>query len=380
MQQMQASRGKKLLFSIAVFAVFAGVLWWQRTPFLTWYYLRGLAAADETDQDKWARRVAGLGDSAVPALFDLLGREDVRACANARAALAYLVEHNGAGASGRPAIATQLAEQFSRLRPTGQREALGLAELLIARLRPGEDPGSEVVRAEGRLLMAAAIPGNSGVLDLVFRLADALVDHGPPPEVVSTIHGLVRAGMLDGRPSIRAYAVHVARASALNRPKDLLELAVPLLRDPSAPVRREAICLLACEKNLLGTEDLLAWLHDPDREVRRWCEKALLARGEPEINIRLGRLLTDQRPKERLKVFGYLRRSGHPAPGVWVLRLCDDPEPAVRIAAARAAVELCPPGNGMNIRDRLWDMAQNDQSATVRQVAACYYRQGQRAP
>jgi hypothetical protein len=364
---------RRRLFVLAGIGVLAAALWWQRTPLLTWYYLRGLAAAEEADQDRWVERVAGLDAAAVPALLDLLDCRDAAVCANARAALACLVQRWGSDDPRSVSLADRLADRVAELHPPGRLETLDLEALLAAPPRAGVPPPAATLRAAGRVLRAVPA-GEPGVLERALVLADGLVDYAPPPEVVDKVQELVRAGMLGSGGSARARALHVARAGALGRPRELLELAVPLLRDPTAAVRREAICLLACEKDLLGTEDLLAWLHDPDREVRRWCEKALRARGEPEMNIRLGRLITDGRPKERLKVFGYLRRAGHPAPAVWILRLCDDPEPAVRIAAARAAVELCPSGNGMNVRDRLRDMAQNDRSPTVRQVADCYCR------
>jgi hypothetical protein len=372
MERPAFRRGKKGWFGLAGLALLAAALWWQRTPLLAWYYLRGLAAAEEADQDIWVERVANLDTAALPGLLDLLGRDDPRVCGNARASLAYLVQHWGTEDSRSAALADRLAERLPRFHSAGRLEALQVAAALVAPSGPSGPPRSVILSA-GKVLRAAAVGCEPAVLDRALVLADGLIDYTPPAEVVQTIHALVRAGMLAGSPAGRARALHVARAKALGRPRELLELAVPLLRDPAASVRREAICLLACEKDLLGTEDLLAWLHDPDGEVRSWCAKALRARGEPEINIQLGRLITDERPRERLKVFGYLRQEGHPAPAVWVLRLCDDPEPAVRIAAARAAVELCPDGNGMNVRERLRDMAQNDRSPTVRQVAESYY-------
>src|SRR5262249_56532306 len=70
--------------------VLAGVAWFNRTPLLSWYYLRQLTAASAADRETWAERVAGLGDAVLPALLDCLTRDDAQACANAEAALARL--------------------------------------------------------------------------------------------------------------------------------------------------------------------------------------------------------------------------------------------------------------------------------------------------
>ena len=53
---------------------------------------------------------------------------------------------------------------------------------------------------------------------------------------------------------------------------------------------------------------------------------------------------------------------------VWLRRLRQDPAAAVRAAAIRAASRH----NVAGLRDRLLDIAQNDDSATVRQLAAYY--------
>src|SRR5262249_47025893 len=64
--------GRKTLAALAVLLVLAAGAWWQRTPLLAWYSLRGLAAADEAGRAAWAARVARLDGAAVPGLLDLL--------------------------------------------------------------------------------------------------------------------------------------------------------------------------------------------------------------------------------------------------------------------------------------------------------------------
>src|SRR5262249_49359659 len=153
------------------------------------------------------------------------------------------------------------------------------------------------------------------------------------PEVLDAIYGLARAGLSAAEPASRLRAVHLVRSQALGTRPDLLELVLPLLRDPQAEVRREAMRAVGLKDKLISDEDLLAWLHDPDKEVRRLCESALRCRGRSELDIVLGRLITDGRARERLKILGYLGQVRDRERGDWFRRLCDDPEPAVRIAA-----------------------------------------------
>src|SRR5437879_10982105 len=66
---------------------------WQRERLLTWYYLRGLAHADEREAYVWVERVASRGETAVPGILDCMTREDAKACANARAALHQIMDN-----------------------------------------------------------------------------------------------------------------------------------------------------------------------------------------------------------------------------------------------------------------------------------------------
>jgi HEAT repeat protein len=188
--------------------------------------------------------------------------------------------------------------------------------------------------------------------------------------VLEAIRHLTLQGLRAADATSRARALHLVRARPLNNENKLLHLVLPLLRDPAAQVRREAICAIGLKPDVINSEDLLAWLHDPDKEVRRWCEKALRSpqRHLSELELELGRLITDNRAKERLKAFRYLGRDANLEPGVWIRRLSYDPEDAVRIAAARAAAEH----GVVHLADRLREMSRSDRSPTVRQEATYY--------
>jgi hypothetical protein len=116
------------------------------------------------------------------------------------------------------------------------------------------------------------------------------------------------------------------------------------------------------------TDNLLPWLHDPNAEVRRLCEAALRGRGLTAQHVRLARLITHPHWSVRLETLDHLGESEDLDAGIWLRRLSQDPSPAVRVAAIRAACEDCLADLG----DRLDQMARLDPSATVRQLAHHY--------
>jgi HEAT repeat protein len=181
----------------------------------------------------------------------------------------------------------------------------------------------------------------------------------------AAVRDLVQACLHDGEPANEVRAIRLAQHPEIQ----LLDHVVPLLKDPAPEVRRAALLAVGDAPAVLATDDLLQWLHDPDAEVRRLCEGALrLARRLPEKHIRLGRLLTDQRPEVRIEVLACLRRDPDLEPGVWLRRLSHDPDAAVRAAAVRGMAEW----ELATLADRLGQMAQIDPSPTVRQLARYY--------
>jgi hypothetical protein len=149
----------------------------------------------------------------------------------------------------------------------------------------------------------------------------------------------------------------------------LIEPVMALLGDPDVEVRRAAmLAARAAPEAVIKTETLLRWLHDPDEDVRRLCEAVLRGRNLSEEHLKLGRLLTDARPAVRLQVLNYLHSDSDLEPGVWLRLLSIDPEPAVRVAAVRAAVS----DGRVDLGDRLEQMVQTDPSPTVCQLARYY--------
>jgi hypothetical protein len=320
MRRVSLLCGKKTLFVLIMLLILIAAGWWQRTPLLAWYYVRGLAAAEDEARAAWIERVAGLDAGAVPRLLACLESADSRACANALEALAHLARSWGSGDPRTLQVLQQVAERFPS-------HALALAE--------------------------------------------AFIDTVPPGQGGETIPSLVRAGLKTPDPDCRVRAVRLMLHAALRSDAELLAQAVPLLRDPAAPVRRAALLALGMAESVVSEDSLLPLLHDPDADVRRLCEAALRGRGLQEDHLRLARLISDARPSARLEVFEVLNRANDLDAGTWLRHLSLDPSPAVRAAAARAAAAQ----TQVDLRAQLRQLAQEDPSPTVRQLAAHYWQQ-----
>jgi HEAT repeat protein len=157
---------------------------------------------------------------------------------------------------------------------------------------------------------------------------------------------------------------------ALRPGMDLLEPVAALLADPAAEVRRAALLAVGPAPQAVPDEGLLPCLHDPDPEVRRLCEAALAGRGLRPEHVRLGRLLTHPSPGVRAEVLDQLHSAPDLDPGVWLRRLSHDPSPAVRAAALRAMTEQ----TGVDLSDRVDQMARSDPSPTVCYLARLYQK------
>ena len=265
----------------------------------------------------------------------------------------------------------------------------GLAQL-IAFVRAGDEASRAAAAAAIDRHLAASPEGEPRANAAAGRLLDAF-DTGNDAgrravlELVPTIlkrtgtahagrcREVVATGLRMADPATRVLAVRLALHPDLKLRAEL----PPLLSDPDAVVRRAALFAVASADGepLITDEELFRWLHDPDEGVRKACRDALVSRDRTEAEIGLGRRLTDPDPGERLKLLLDLRYDDDVAdPEPWLERLSRDPEPAVRAAAARVAVELtgdrrqaCPAWVGR--------VADTDPDPTVRRVAGYFRRQ-----
>src|SRR5262249_25530542 len=109
-------------------------------------------------------------------------------------------------------------------------------------------------------------------------------------------------------------------------------------------------------------------LHNEDPEVSRLCETALRSRGLQDNHLMLARLISDDRPAARLEVLQHLGQARDLDPAVWLRRMGQESAPAGRAAAIRAASQQ----PQADLLDHVRDMAQNDPSPTIRQLAGHY--------
>jgi hypothetical protein len=358
-----------------VLAVLAAVLFWQRTPILSWYYLRGLAAAEEGDRAVWVERTISLDIEAVPGLVDLLRRADSKACANAEAALAALVTRWQVGDLRTARLAEELTGAFSNLHNPGKEAVL---EWYIATLRAGAKAGTPLpglVDTGSKLLGVAARSGETGVRLRTLALAEVLLATTTVrPDIC---RDLALQGLDAKDTGLRVRAIRLTMHEPLHTDKALIDRVLISLRDPAPEVRRAAVLAIGIAEEAISKEEMLPLLQDPDAEVRRLCEKALRGRGLDDTYIKLARLISDQRPGSRLQVVHLLREAEDSVSGsgVWWQHLSEDPSPAVRAAAVRfAGMDSA----GADFHERLVQMSREDPSPTVRQLALHYVQSGTR--
>jgi HEAT repeat protein len=362
---MALFRRKKVLIPALVLLVLAAGMWWQRLTILSWYYVRHLAAAGADERDRWVQRTAGLDARVLPGLLSLLELDDERACGNAEAALTALLERWGPDDARALRLLDEVRERFGRCSSPGRRSALHVPIWL---LRHGDQPSPELRSAAANLLHAAAHADEAGPSARVLALAAAFAERSSQGECPEICTDLARRGLAHADAAARVSAVNLGLQLARRFDAGWFEKVAPLLHDPAAEVRRAAILAVGSAPDVIADDDLLPYLHDADAEVRRLCELALRSRGLHENHILLARLISDERATARLQVLEHLRQAPELEPGVWLRRLTEDPDRAVRAAAIRAACKDFP----VDLRERIRHMAQHDSSETVRHIAALY--------
>ncbi len=364
MRRLFSLGGRKGLVGLLALLALGGGAWLSRGPLVRWHYLRQLAAAGAESREVWAERVAGLGEAVLPGLLSCLARDDARACANAEAALARLARTWGPADPRTLALVERLGQRFNGLSNPGREAGL---ELALVVLRP--DGGRTAVPAPladtcGKLLAAARPVTGAGVCARALALAEVLAETSPQDRT-AMYRELVARGLAEDHAECRVRAIHLALIPALRKDNALVAKIVPLLRDGRAEVRRAAVLAVGLAEQVLVDEDLLPLLHDPDAEVRRLCEGALRWRGLSPGHIRLARLISAPGAEDRLGVLRHLHDAEVPDPGLWLRRLSQDPDPAVRFAAMAAASA----DRQVDLSDRLRQMRDTDPSPTVRQWA-----------
>jgi hypothetical protein len=355
---------KRILLVSAILALLGGAAWWQGGPLLARYCVYKLDKAGEASREKWLARVVGLGEAAVPSLLASLAHADQEVCDNNVRALVGLAGAWGPDDARSQALVEKVTAQFESLNELGQSGVLQVAIFLLQKQPQTQNVPPALTRLAGDLLSAALKV--EAVRDAALHLAGALLER-MPQQWLAECRRLALEGMGAAAATTRVAAIQLALRPPLRHDSAVLVKCVPLLKDSAAPVRKAALLALGPVRELVSDDDLLPLLHDPDDGVQNLCELTLRSRGLPDNHILLARLISDQRPSARLQVLQHLHAADL-EPGVWLRRLCQDPAAAVRAAAVRAAVSQ----SQVDLRDCLSDIARQDPSLTVRQLAEYY--------
>ncbi len=342
----------------------AGIAGWvQRRPLQGWYVLRQLRQADGDAVSVWAEKAADLDDETLPTLLEWLS-QDEQSVNNARAALVVLSRRWEREDPRALELANHLIRLFPHLQSTGRRAVFAV---VLGWFTPGDPCPPSLAQVSARLLADTSFLKDEELVPEALKLAQDLVRQGGvPPDLLCASRGLARTGLTSAKPEVRVQAIQLAGQPGV----DLLDEVVPRLEDPVVEVRRAAMAAVGPAAQVIRTDNLLPWLHDKDKEVRKLCEHALRQRGLTIEHIRLARLITDPRWQVRLEVLDHLEDAADLDAGAWLRRLTHDPAPAVRVAAIRAAFE----GKVATLMDRVVQMAQDDPSPTVRAQALYYLR------
>jgi hypothetical protein len=354
---------------LLVLLLVAGTGWFARGPLQAWYCLHALTRASEADREVWIERVTRLGEPAIDGLTDCLASQDDQASRNAAAALERLGWVWGCGDARLVDLAGREARLFPRLNSNAQVLVLqGMAGWFS-----GEAPAEGLVAVCSRVLADAAGCTSVETQKAALDLADVLLCQPGSSEVLQPAHELTRAALRSGSAENRLVAVRLGTRQGM----DQLDSMVGLLRDPAVEVRRAAILAVGPSRQAVSDEGLLSCLHDSDATVRQLAREFLTApqklggRGLPPDHLKLGRLLTHPNHQTRLEVLDHLRKASDLDPGLWLRRLSHDPKDSVRAAAVRVMSRL----TVIDLSDRLDQMARNDPSPTVAQLAQYYLTQ-----
>ncbi|HTU19851.1 MAG TPA: HEAT repeat domain-containing protein [Gemmataceae bacterium] len=358
---------RRFLGGLLILFLLAGgiVAWRERMTLLSWFYVRNLARASETNRPRWVNRAAKLGEAALPGLFDCLTQPDARVCANACAALAYMTHAWGNGDPRTADLALRLARELPRFSSTGQKQVLDLA---AGWFRESARQPDSLLSACEHLLSELSPVAENDVLTSALELCGILLNQpgdSQESKPLDAAHKLVVAALQSTSMDNRLRAVRLSLHPGM---ADLLEQVAGLLGDESPQVRRAALIAVGAARDAVHDDQLLPCLHDPDAEVRRRGEQVLIARGLRPEYLELGRLLTDPQPGKRLQVLDRLRQSTELDSGLWLRRLSHDPAPSVRVAAMRAMTQQ----SFVDLSDRIDQIAREDASPTVRQLAQFY--------
>lgn len=259
--------------------------------------------------------------------------------------------------------------------------------------------------------------GKTAILEAAAAVLDRLTVEGTPseswPALLPPAHDLFAAGLRDADPGTRTMALRAvghlwawAPGCAMTGPQEgqvgawkasFYDEILRRLEDPDLAVRLQAIACLgslpidakaapaaalrddpdfrvrtqvltsfAMRPGVLSEEAILPLLHDPLPDLRGLAEKVLKARGLSAELIGLGEMVTHARPEIRASAIPLLLQRDDIDPTVWLLRLSEDGDESVRLAAVEAFAGKGSP----EVLQRLRELAAADESEAVRLAAS----------
>jgi hypothetical protein len=359
---------RKTWLALLLVAGVAGIAYWQRQPALAWYYVRQLSHAYQENRDGYAKNVAALEEAALPRVLEGLQSSDAIVCANMQYALMLMAKQWGVTDPRSQHLVERLHARFDDFSAVGQEKVVLLLTGFLQQDGPKPLP-PRLTKAVSDILLAAEKKNELRGVSLL--LAAELVECVQPGQWVEVCREMAERGFKDQHAGTRIAAVQLLLREPMRKHKELVEKAIPLLRDEKSAVRRAALIVLASESDLVREEHFLPLLHDDDAEVQWLCEMALRKRGLHDDDLDLARLISDKDPVTRMGVLQYFPRMPDVNLGEWLRQLSQDPEPAVRAAAARAAADH----PQVDLSARLREMSERDPSETVRWNARFYLQQ-----
>ena len=326
---------------------------------VAWWRVRQLLAAEPHAQALIVDQLAQHPIAACHQLLEVLLEENEpnRAIVLGDALTLIGREPGGAANEAMVACVQQIVQGFKSCPACGREQATQWVCSMIERIPEGEKAAPEFLTGASKLVEIGRASAEAGPRAAVLRLATALARVGLTEENVSRYRELARAGLADNAPPVQLAAISLAMLSPLRMADEI----APCLASSSSEVRRAALVVLGPNPDAVTEDAILPLLHDSDEQNAALARSALLSRGLSDDQIRLGRLLADPSPAQRLLVIDHLDDGSHVDVNMWLKRLSHDTSPAVRSAAARAMAQASSP----DLAERLAQMAEGDPSPTV---------------
>jgi hypothetical protein len=373
-------KSKKTWMALALLAAVSALGIWQHKPILAWYYVRQLAGAYPESREGWARKVAALDEAAVPRLLDGLRNQDAMICANMQQPIFLMLKKWSLSDARALNVMEQLHGRFHNFSPAGQEKVLLMLTSLMHVERSGEGGAESQEERPSPLPPRLTTIVGAMMIDaekqeelrgVALLLAADLIDNVQPGQWTDVAQEMAERGLRHAAPGARVAALQLLGRGPMRKNKEVLEKALPLLCDPEPAVRKAALVAFAPETELARDEIFLPLLHDADDEVQFWCETVLRKRGRSDDDIKIARLISHKDPAMRIRVPNLLQRMPDLNIASWLRQMSQDPAPAVRAAAIRAAGDH----PHVDLTERLREMAERDPSPAVRQNASFYLRQ-----